>query len=122
IAEAGDPIAAGKAVWTYILGEGWDAQARPALIAQLEASAPTVAPHLRALLSNVVTSEDVRALNPPALYIHGGQSLSLYVSIYHHVGRARPNQPRLLVEDAGHAVYGQRAALVNEAVLEFLGG
>lgn len=120
VGDGGDPVAAAKGTWTHILGAGWDARARPSIVEPLVAAAPLASAHLKALVDHEVTPDDVRALEPPTLYIHGAQSLSLYVAVYHAVGRAKPDQPRLLIEDAGHAVYAQKAARVNQAILEFL--
>ena len=121
LAEQGEAVAATRAVFTYILGPRWAVNAPPSLISQMEAAAPMAGPHLRALLAWQVTPEDVCTLAPPTLYIQGGRSLAYYVAIFERIGEVHPEAARLLVEDAGHAVYVQRPAKINAAIRDFLG-
>lgn len=115
----GEAIAATHAVVAHIAGEGWEARARPEAIVQVEAAAPMLAAHLRALLDLQVTPDDVRSLAAPALVVHGRRSLPFYAAIYERLRELRPDW-RCLALDAGHTVHLQRAAEVNAAILEAL--
>lgn len=121
-AEAGDEAGAARAVFSYILGAGWDRRAPESLIRQVEAAGPMVAPHIRGLLALDVTPDDVRALTPPTLYIYGRRSLAYYFAIYERLGEIHPGANRLLFEDAGHALYVQRADRASQAIRDFLTG
>jgi pimeloyl-ACP methyl ester carboxylesterase len=119
LAKVGQATPATHAVVAHIAGEGWEARARPAAIAQVEAAAPMLAAHLRALLALQVTPDDVRSLAAPALVVHGRRSLPFYAAIFARLRELRPDW-HFLALDAGHTVHLQRAAEVNAAITEFL--
>jgi pimeloyl-ACP methyl ester carboxylesterase len=119
-AERGEAVAATHDVVTHVAGAGWEARARPSVIAQVDASAPMLAAHLQALFALRVTPGDVLDLKAPALYVHGRRSLPFYAAIFERIGAIRPDAHRLAIDDAGHAVHLQRPEPVNAAILEFL--
>lgn len=121
-AEAGDPAGAARGVFTYILGKGWETRAPQALVDALEASAPMCAAHIQGLLDLSVTLDDVRSLKPPALFLYGRRSIYAYNGIFDRVGEIHPAARRHRYENAGHALYVQRADEVNAAIQEFLAG
>lgn len=120
-AEAGDPLGAAYAFYTRALGPDWETRVRPETIKQMEAAAPMLAAHCRALLALVVTPADVRALAPRALFIHGRRSSPVHAAIFARIAELCPAAHRLAIEDAGHAMQLSRPAAVNEAILSFVG-
>jgi pimeloyl-ACP methyl ester carboxylesterase len=119
-AEVGDPRGAARAFYDRALGAGWEARARPEMLAQMEAAAPVLAAHCRALLALDVTHEDVRRLAPSTLWVHGRRSSPVHAAISAHIGEIYPEAHRLAIEDAGHAMHLTRPQIVNEAILQFL--
>jgi 2-hydroxymuconate-semialdehyde hydrolase len=120
LAEREGPLAASRAVFTYVLGPGWDRAARPALLAQMEAAAPLCPYFQRSLLTLRVADEDIARPPVPTMYIHGRETEEIHTAMYRRIAELRPGAPDLIVEGAGHAVHLQRAAIVGEATLSFL--
>lgn len=121
-AETEGTTAAGRMLFDYILGTGWDRGVRPATLAQIEAGARMIAHHSRALLAHRVTEEDVAAVQPPILFIHGAASNAIHDQMVRRLRRARPEATFLWVEGAGHAVHVDQPDVVNQALIDFFGG
>lgn len=120
LADREGPLAASRAVFTYVLGPGWERAARSALLAQMEAAAPLCPYFQRSLLALTVSDADISRPPVPTLYIHGRATESIHTAMYRRIAELRPEAPDLIVEGAGHAVHLQRAAIVGEAILSFL--
>ena len=79
-------------------------------------------PDFRQGLKNEITQARLKELKLPTLVISGAADMSTPPSISRMIAAELPNSRLALIPESGHSTYWEQPEILNQAVLDFIGG
>lgn len=105
-----------------ILGDGWETQVRPSVLARMEAILDISLAQAQALDRLAVTEAELIMLSVPALLLYAEHSLPVEPFIAERLRLVRPDLRQMLIANAGHNMHIDQPEQVNRAIRDFLHG
>jgi pimeloyl-ACP methyl ester carboxylesterase len=109
-------------VLKLLLGDGWETQVRPSVLARMEAILDISMAQVRALDRLTITDAELRMLRVPTLLLYGEHSLPVEPFIAERLRQVRPDLQQMLIEKTTHNMHLDQPEQVNRAIRDFLHG
>ena len=105
-----------------IIGDGWETQVRPSVLARMEAILDISLAQAQALDRLAVTEAELMMLRVPTLLLYAEHSLPVEPFIAERLRQVRPDLRQMLIANAGHNMHIDQPEQVNRAIRDFLHG